>query len=47
MRIIRVFPRKTKATPDDALARFGPPDLLEWRAFQRRWARPAIIHARA
>jgi hypothetical protein len=29
MRIIRVFPRRTKATPDDALARFGPPDLLD------------------
>ena len=28
-RIIRVFPRKTKATPDDALVRFGPPDLLD------------------
>jgi hypothetical protein len=28
-RIIRVFPRKTKATPDDALARFGPPDLFD------------------
>lgn len=27
MRIIRVFPRKTKATPDDGLAYFGPPDL--------------------
>jgi hypothetical protein len=26
-RIIRGFPRKTKATPDDALAYFGPPDL--------------------
>ena len=26
MRLIRVFPRKTKATPDDALAYFGPPD---------------------
>jgi hypothetical protein len=26
-RIIRVFPRKTKATPDDALAYFGPPDV--------------------
>jgi hypothetical protein len=26
--IIRVFPRKTKATPDDALAYFGPPDQL-------------------
>jgi hypothetical protein len=25
-RIIRVFPRKTKATPTDALAYFGPPD---------------------
>lgn len=28
-RLIRVFPRRTKATPDDALARFGPPDLLD------------------
>lgn len=28
MRLIRVFPRKTKATPDDALAYFGPPDLF-------------------
>jgi hypothetical protein len=27
-RIIRVFPRKTKATPDDDLAYFGPPDLF-------------------
>lgn len=26
MRIIRVFPRRTRATPDDALARFDPPD---------------------
>ena len=26
--IIRVFPRKTKATPTDALAYFGPPDRL-------------------
>ena len=26
LRIIRVFPRKTKATPTDALAYFGPPD---------------------
>jgi hypothetical protein len=26
MRLIRVFPRKTKATPTDALAYFGPPD---------------------
>lgn len=25
MQIIRVFPRKTKASPDDALAYFGPP----------------------
>jgi hypothetical protein len=25
-RLIRVFPRKTRATPDDALAYFGPPD---------------------
>ena len=27
-RIIRVFPRRTKATPTDALAYFGPPDRL-------------------
>lgn len=27
MRLIRVFPRKTKATPDDDLAFLGPPDL--------------------
>lgn len=26
-RIIRVFPRRTRATPDDALAYFGPPDM--------------------
>jgi hypothetical protein len=25
-RLIRVFPRRTKATPNDALAYFGPPD---------------------
>lgn len=28
MRIIRVFPRRTKATPTDPLAYFGPPDLF-------------------
>ena len=28
MRLIRVFPRRTKATPTDALAYFGPPDHL-------------------
>jgi hypothetical protein len=28
VRLIRVFPRKTKATPDDELAYFGPPDLF-------------------
>jgi hypothetical protein len=28
MRLIRVFPRKTKATPDDALCYFGPPDFF-------------------
>jgi len=28
-RIIRVFPRKTKATPDDELACFGPPGLFD------------------
>jgi hypothetical protein len=27
-RLIRVFPRKTKATPDDDLAYFGPPDMF-------------------
>jgi hypothetical protein len=27
VRLIRVFPRKTKATPDDELAYFGPPDM--------------------
>ena len=26
--VIRVFPRKTKASPDDSLAYFGPPDLF-------------------
>ncbi len=29
-RIIRVFPRKTKATPDDALSYVGPPDLFAY-----------------
>lgn len=28
MRLIRVFPRRTKATPDDALAYCSPPDLF-------------------
>ena len=28
MRLIRVFPRKTKATPNDPLAYYGPPDLF-------------------
>jgi hypothetical protein len=28
MRLIRVFPRKTKATPQDELAYFGPPDFF-------------------
>lgn len=28
MRLARVFPRRTKASPDDALAFFGPPDML-------------------
>ena len=28
MRLIRVFPRKTKASPVDELAYFGPPDLF-------------------
>ena len=29
MKIIRVFPRKTKATPIDDLVRFGPPGLFD------------------
>lgn len=28
MRLIRVFPRRTKATPDDDLTYCGPPDLF-------------------
>jgi hypothetical protein len=28
MRLIRVFPRRTKASPDDGLAYFGPPDMF-------------------
>lgn len=28
MKIIRVFPRRTKASPTDSLAYFGPPDLF-------------------
>jgi hypothetical protein len=28
VRLVRVFPRRTKASPDDALAYFGPPDLF-------------------
>jgi len=28
MRLIRVFPRRTKATPNDALAYVGPPDMF-------------------
>ena len=27
-KLIRVFPRKTKASPNDELAYFGPPDLF-------------------
>lgn len=29
MRLIRVFPRRTKATPDDELVRFDPPGLFD------------------
>jgi hypothetical protein len=29
LRLIRVFPRRTKATPTDDLVRFGPPDLFD------------------
>lgn len=28
MKLVRVFPRRTKATPNDDMAFFGPPDLL-------------------
>ena len=28
LRLIRISPRKTRATPTDALAWFGPPDRL-------------------
>jgi hypothetical protein len=28
-RLMRVFPRRTKATPSDSLVRFGPPDLFD------------------
>jgi hypothetical protein len=28
MKLIRVFPRRTKASPDDAMAYFGPPDFF-------------------
>jgi hypothetical protein len=28
MRLVRVFPRRTKASPDDSLAYFGPPDMF-------------------
>lgn len=30
MNLVRVFPRKTRATPDDRLAFYGPPDLLAY-----------------
>jgi len=29
MKLIRVFPRKTKATPDDEWVRFGPPGMFD------------------
>ena len=29
MKLIRVFPRKTRATPEDDLVRFGPPTLFD------------------
>lgn len=28
MTLARVFPRKTKASPNDAMAFFGPPDMF-------------------
>lgn len=42
-RLIRVFPRKTRATPDDALAYFGPPDMFA--EADEVHVCPAIIHA--
>lgn len=30
MKLVRIFPRRTRATPDDALARYGPPTLLDF-----------------
>jgi len=32
MNLVRVFPRRTRATPDDMLAFYGPPDLLAYAA---------------
>lgn len=34
MKLLRVFPRKTKATPDDAFARFGSPGLFDRLGFE-------------
>lgn len=41
MRLVRVFPRKTKATPVDELSYYGPPaDRKWWRreCFGMAWA---------
>ncbi|MDR1220347.1 MAG: hypothetical protein LBK73_12170 [Treponema sp.] len=32
MKILRVFPRRTNATPDDCLVRIGSPDLFAEQA---------------
>jgi hypothetical protein len=38
LRLIRVFPRKTRATLGDALAYFGPPDRLDLPSRVLYWA---------
>lgn len=37
MRIIRVFPRRTKATPDDELVAVGLPRLSMYPATEFKW----------
>lgn len=41
-RIIRVFPRRTKATPDDRLAYVGLPDLFPIIPLRKYWDRIAV-----
>ncbi|GMO33889.1 MAG: hypothetical protein Ta2B_14360 [Termitinemataceae bacterium] len=56
MKIIRVFPRRTNATPTDTDAYIGSPDMFveadktgnrdpEWIKFAWPWIRPAAICA--